>query len=151
MSLRHYEWRVCGCGQIISKPSVHISPSYILWNCSGSPKKQLLTYENLADEKSMFARWRDWLFIPSHERICLGFWRFLEGSLSSQWSYLQITCYNSIQGIVGWIWIGLDYTSSLPILKSYKWGRRREKIIGEGVIVHKRASHSSKIKAWNNM
>jgi len=114
MSLRRYEWRVYGRGQIIFKLSVHRSPSCILWNCSGSPKKQFPTYEILADEKSMFARWRDWLFISSYERICVGFWRFLEGFLSSQWRNHQITCYNPIQGPVGWIWTGLDYTSSLP-------------------------------------
>ena len=31
--------------------------------------------EILVDEKSIFARWRGWLFIPSYESICVGFWR----------------------------------------------------------------------------
>ena len=47
--------------------------------------KELSTYEIWVDEKTMFARWRGWLFIPSYESICVGFWRFLDGSLSSQW------------------------------------------------------------------
>ena len=39
MSLRHCEWRVCGCGQTTSKPSIHKAPFYGLRNCFGSPKK----------------------------------------------------------------------------------------------------------------
>ena len=35
------------------------------------PPKKLPTYE-----KSMFTRWRGWLFIPSYESICVGIWRF---------------------------------------------------------------------------
>ena len=42
----------------------------------GKSKKKLPTDEILADGKSMNARWRGWLFIPSYEGICVGFWRF---------------------------------------------------------------------------
>jgi hypothetical protein len=51
MSLRRYEWRVCGRGKTTSKPSIHVVPSYNLRRCSGNLKKNLQ-----ADEKSKLAR-----------------------------------------------------------------------------------------------
>jgi hypothetical protein len=38
--------------------------------------KNLLMYEILTNEKSVFAIWRGWLFIPSYEIISMGFWGF---------------------------------------------------------------------------
>ena len=46
----------CGLGQTTSKPFIHKAPSYGPRNYLGNPNKELLTDENLADEKSMFAR-----------------------------------------------------------------------------------------------
>ena len=73
-------------------------PSYsftspILWftKLLKHPPKKLPTDGILADEKSMLARWRAWLFIPSYESIYVGFQRFPEGCLSSQWSSLEAT------------------------------------------------------------
>ena len=69
------------------------SQSPILWftKLLRHPPKKLPTDGILADEKSMFARWRAWLFIPSYESIYVGFQRFPEGCLSSQWSSLEAT------------------------------------------------------------
>ena len=39
MSLRRYEWRMCGCGQTTSRPSIHNALSCGLWNCLGNPKQ----------------------------------------------------------------------------------------------------------------
>ena len=80
MSLRHCEWRVCGHGHTASKPSIHRAPSYSLQNYSGSLKKKIWMDEILAEEKSMFTRWRGWLFISSYESICVWFWRFPKDS-----------------------------------------------------------------------
>ena len=37
----------------------------------------------MTDERSMFARWRGWLFITSYENSCVGSWRFPKNFLSS--------------------------------------------------------------------
>ena len=84
---RRCEWRVWLCGQTTSKPSIYHASSYGLWNFSNNPKKKKLLMDEIsADEKSMFTRWRGWLFIWLYESICVGFWRYPEGSQSSQCS-----------------------------------------------------------------
>ena len=50
MSLRRCEWRVWFCRQTTSKPFVHRSPSYSLWNCLGNP--------NFFSDRWNFSRWR---------------------------------------------------------------------------------------------
>jgi hypothetical protein len=50
--------------------------------------------------KSMFVRWRDWLFIPLYERTCVGFWKFPKGSLSFQWSSPEVSNSITINGVV---------------------------------------------------
>ena len=62
---------LCGCGQTTSKPPIHRATSYGLRNCLGRSEKNSQWME-----KSMFAKWKGWLFIPSYESICVGFWRF---------------------------------------------------------------------------
>ena len=42
MSLRCYEWRVCGRGQTTSKPSIHRAPSYVLQTTWATLKKKHL-------------------------------------------------------------------------------------------------------------
>ena len=64
---------LCGCGQTTSKPPIHRATSYGLRNCLGRSEKNSQWME-----KSMFAKWKGWLFIPSYESICVGFWRFLK-------------------------------------------------------------------------
>ena len=59
---------------------------HMVYEIARAIRKKISMDKISADEKTMFARWRGWLFIPSYESICVGFWRFLEGSLSSQWS-----------------------------------------------------------------
>jgi hypothetical protein len=77
LSLRRSEWRVWFRGQTTSKPSIRNAPSYGLQNCSGSPEIKLMADVFSRDEKSMFARWRGWLFIRLYESIHVGFQRFL--------------------------------------------------------------------------
>ena len=73
-------WMTPGCTvvswayRIQSQSSIHSALSYNLRNFSDRPHEKLPTDENLADGKSMFVRWRGWLFI----------WRWdFEGSRSS--------------------------------------------------------------------
>ena len=55
MSLRHCKRRVCGRGQTTSKPSIHRAPVYVTARVA----------QNKTTDKSLFVRWRCWLFISS--------------------------------------------------------------------------------------
>ena len=93
--LRTWHCRPCHWGAVnggcvvVSEP--HLShPIRVfrlrVYETTRAAREKLPTDENLPDGKAMFARWRGWLFIPLYESICVGFWRFPEGSLSSWWS-----------------------------------------------------------------
>ena len=72
-------------------------PHPMVYEPARTTQKFLSMDEILANEKSMFASWRDSLWIPSYESICVGFWRFPKGSLSSQWSSPEVI---SLVGII---------------------------------------------------
>jgi len=116
---------VCGHGHTTSKSSIYKAPSYGLWNCSGNLKK-LLTDKILVDENSTVMRWSGWLFIPSYESICVGFWRFLEGSLSFQWNsppqvllMKDLVCKFSSKICE---WMEVRILSNVKFFKFYSWG-----------------------------
>ena len=79
-----------GCGYVgrphPSHPFTTPHPTVYETSRTTRKKKKLLMDEISADEKSMFTRWRGWLFIWLYESICVGFWRYPEGSQSSQCS-----------------------------------------------------------------
>ena len=89
MSLRCCEWRVCGRGQTTSKPSIHKVLTYSLRHCSSSLRKNFWLMIFWQMKTQCLQHEGGWLFIPSYESICVGFWRFPKGSLSFQWSSLE--------------------------------------------------------------
>jgi hypothetical protein len=96
-----------------------------LWSMKmlGQPEKKLQMKEILADDKSMFERWRGWLFIPSYEGICVGFWRFpmefpklLNGELREPFGNLQKSHTNALLQPVKF-----HFISRLVIRRASSW------------------------------
>ena len=60
-------------------------PHPTVYETAQATQKKIPTVEILMDEKSMFARRRSSLFIPSYESICVGFWRFPKFPMEFFW------------------------------------------------------------------
>ena len=90
----------------------------------GQPREKNYDGWKFSKWKSMFARWRGWLFIQLYESICVGFWRFLEGSQHSQWSsQLKIFILDS--------WVdGGGYFIQCEVFQALPGGKRSRGSIG---------------------
>jgi hypothetical protein len=83
-----------------SKPTKFSKVHPTVYDTARATRKKHFRWMEFWRMKSMFARWRGWLFIPSYESICVGFRRLPKGSISSQCVYMDVHKVVSVEWVL---------------------------------------------------